>query len=77
MVPQGTLFQLSFYASAHVCIICEISLGTSPGVNWENKTYKLKRSFSTENVNFMEEATVLGVGDTHKLILFLTTLLFL
>ena len=33
--------------------------------------------FSTENVNFKEEAMVFGVGDTHKLILFLTTLLFL
>ena len=68
MVPQKTLFQLSFYASAHVCIICEISLGTSRGLNWENKTYKLKRSIvSTKNVNFKDEARVFGVGENDPL----------
>ena len=69
MVPQGTLlFQLSSYARAHVCKICEISLGTSRGVNWENKTYKPKRSIVlTENVNFKDEARVFGVGENDPL----------
>ena len=66
--PGNSLFQLSSYARAHVCIICEISLGTSRGVNWENKTYKLKRSIvSTKNVNFKDEARVFGVGENDPL----------
>ena len=47
---------------------CEISLGTSRGVNWENKTYKLKRSIvSTENVNFKDAAKAFGLGENDPL----------
>ena len=40
---------MSSYARAYVCITYEknkrkIPLGTSRGLKWENKTYKLKRS---------------------------------
>ena len=45
----NSFFQMSSYARAYVCITYEktkekIPLGTSRGLKWENKTYKLKRS---------------------------------
>ena len=66
--PGNSLFQLLSYPRAHVCITCEISLGTSRGVNWENKTYELKRSIvSTENVNFKDAAKAFGLGENDPL----------
>ena len=48
MLLQGTV-SFNLYARAYVGITYDknkrkVSLGTSRGLKWENKTYKLKRS---------------------------------
>ena len=48
---ENCFFQMSSYAGANVCIICnrpkQIPWRISRGLNWENKTYKLKRSITS------------------------------
>ena len=49
--PENCFFQMSSYACANVCISCnrpkKIPWRISRGLNWENKTHKLKRSITS------------------------------
>ena len=62
-----SFFQMSSYARAYVCINNKknkrkIPLRTSRGRKWENKTYKLKRSF----VNFTVRLITFFTRSCHE-----------
>ena len=59
----NSFFQRSSYASAYVCKLMkktkgEIPLGTSRGLKWENKTYKLKARLNGFNICFNMHSTL-------------------